>query len=368
MKNNKYKFGSLGQNKDVTPVTGPSHDEGGIKINPNTEIEGGESEFEGFVFSNVLVYREKPNPDGKKKSKKESAKVKTFADVANEIQKKYGKDQSPEAQKTKSMELAKLAQEQEELKASMMPKQENPGMQGEPSMQGMEEGVGAPLPQDGMGMPNMGIPQEEGVRKMFLGGAIASGVGAAINIGRGLLEKPRVHDNVEFERATANTIDLGEQRRSAALTSERARSMQNANIRNNAGSAGQLLSNSMYNNARTSDDLNRVQAESFANEENMNAQILNQTDQFNTQIANKEIMANQQIDMQNAANKDAKRELMFQGIGGLLGAAGGFSTDMFKADQDLSFAMASNPDADPAMFEALSYRNKNFWQKLGFNK
>lgn len=322
MNKNKYKFGTMNHKTSVNDLKGPKHEQGGIQINPKTELEGGEAEFDGFVFSNRLIFGDKG---------------KTFADKANSIERKYKNDDSPEAITSKKRELSYLAEQQEstkqEMLASMLP-------------EGMLDGM------------------EEGERKMFLGGAIAQGVGSLVNMGRGIFEKPRQYDPIELERATANTIDLGEQRTSAQLGAERGRISTNQTIRDNAGSAGQLLGNTLVNNARTTDDLNRVLAESYMNEENVNAQIENQVDQFNTQIGNQETLQNFQIDQQNAMNRDAKRELLFQGIGGLLQGAGNLSNDMFNLNREKA-TIGALTDLGPNQIESL-FGDLSIGNLLGF--
>ena len=336
---NKYKFGSTNFKNTLVNVNGPSHEKGGVDISKNVEVEGEEAIMDGFVFSNRLMYK-----DGK-----------TFSDKAKEIEKRYSKDKSNLGEKTKKIELDRLSQEQETMKAELAESVN-------------QEQSQAKSPN---GMPNMPTQQPQQMayggnmkKKMFLGGAIARGIGAAVNIGRGLWEKPRQYDDISLERATANTIDLEEQRRTAGITSNRNRRSTNETIRGNAGSAGQLLGNTLYNNARSTDDLNRVQAESYMNEENVNAQIKNQVDQFNTQIGNQETMQNFNIGMMNDRNKDAKRELMFKGIGDLLGVAGGFSNDMFKMNRENSM-IDSMYDLSDKERQSL-FGDRSFRSMMGF--
>ena len=326
MNKRKYKFGAFNVKNTLTPIDGPKHSEGGVQINPKTEVEGGESTIDGFVFSDRILYTD---PKGNKMS---------FSDRAKSIEKKYRKDNSPLAIKSKRKELARLAEEQEAFKQEIMPKESSEG-----------------------------IDPVTGERKMFLGGAIAAGAGAAINIGRGLFEKPRQYDKISLGRAKANLVDLDAQRDSINANAADATSSMEYNVRNNANSAGQLLGNTFVGRSRIDEQRNRGLAESFMNEENVNSQIKNQVDQFNTQIGNEETMQNFKINMMNQQAKDAKRQMLFDGIGGLLGAAGGFSTDMFKMGRDKDMITAMY-DLSPEEINSLFGNTGSFMGLLGFGK
>jgi len=95
----------------LTQYNGLQHEQGGLPIGQNTEVENGETRgigtTENYVFSDTL------KPD--KKSKK------TFADLSKSIEKKYANyDSDKFAKQSKDRELAMLMQEQEALKKSQM--------------------------------------------------------------------------------------------------------------------------------------------------------------------------------------------------------------------------------------------------------
>lgn len=337
--NDPHKFGTMNFKNNLVSIDGPTHENGGVKLSKTKEVEGEESMFGNFVFSERLSYP---------KSKM------SFSDKAKAIEKKYGKDKSDFAIKSKKKEMQRLADEQEALKAEIL----------------------------GSITPTM---DEEGVEKFFIGGAVASAAGSLINVGRGLFEKPREYDPIELQRAEYkeaefenvdfDTIDLSDQRSLNALQTDSNRKTTNAFIRGNASSAGQLLNNTMVNNLRSQSQLNTSNRESYLNEEVTNTNILNSEDQINTQINNseeqfnvgnflntnmfntgihnQELMQNFDIQLMNDANKDAKRELLYQGIGGLLQTGGMLAGDISAMKSDNAMLKSAYPNADPNM---LKYR------------
>ena len=326
----KYAFGSLNLNNNLIDVQGPKHEQGGVSINNEVEIEGGESVFDNFTFSDRLTV---PRTD------------KTFSDEAKRIEKTYANDDSALARDSKAKEFKRLALLQEEVKSDLV------------ATPDVEEG---------------------GKRKLFAGGLIAAGLPAAINIGRGLFGKARKFDqlnfgrvdfdNVEFDEVAFDNVDFSEQRNQAALDTERNRLTTNATIRNNANSVGQLLGNTLVNNARNLSDLNSLNRESFqtegntnveignrenlintqiGNQENqLNSQINNQENQLNTQIGNQELLQNFQIDQINAANEDAQQELLFQGLGQLAGGFGSFMNNKANLNNQRDLLSMLGPNVD----------------------
>lgn len=332
----KYTFGSMNFKNNLISVNGPRHEQGGVSLNKDVEVEGGESIFDNFVFSDRLPYP---------KSKM------SFSDKAKMIEKRYGKDTSPEAIKSKEREMRQLAELQEEMKSDLVVNK-------------------APGP-------------ENGKQKMFIGGAIAGAAGGLVNVGRGLFEKPRQYDKLNFERADYkdaefgtvdfDNVDYSEQRSQAAVDTRRNRLAGNATIRNNASSAGQLLANTIVNNTRSLDTLNRVNRNSFQDEENTNVNINNsenqlntqiknseeqfnvgnflRTNMFNAQVGNQELMQNFDIQLMNDANKDAKRQMIYDGIGQMLGSAGSISNGLAQQKGDKAAAEAGG--IDPALLLSL---------------
>ena len=369
----QYKFGTMNLKNSLIDIKGPSHSQGGVSLGNNIEVEGNEAIFGDFVFSDSLVFGGKEN--GKEKNKTKNKK--TFADEARKIQKKFPDDNDSLAVKAREVQFKKLSQMQEKMKQQMMPQDSevqelDPQMQSLPQDQNNLEQLPAQDKKSFKGGGDMGKSQGFDAG-MIPGMGIAGAVGGLVNMGRGIFGKARQYDNVEFERAEANLVDLGEQRTSATRDSNNRLSNTKETIRNNSNSSGQLLGNSLYASARSTDDLNRVNAESYMNEENTNAQINNQVDQFNTQIGNRETMQNFNIGVQNAANRDAQQDMIFQGIEGLLGSGGQGYDDIMQRIEDRKYGRAAYGNSsyyderngkkrgekkikDPGMYEPDPYR------------
>lgn len=120
-------------------------------------------------------------------------------------------------------------------------------------------------------------------------GLLASNAAGVYNIIKGM--NPA---ETEFERFTPETIDLARQRESAERDTAVGRAIQGYNVRNNATSSGQALSNLAAGNSALTNNLIQNKLSSFLNEETTNAQIRNNAGAMNTQIANNEIIANEQ--------------------------------------------------------------------------
>lgn len=101
----KAEGGELGETsqQELTEFKGPRHEEGGVPLqNSNTEVEGGETAKNGFVYSDRI---------------KVPGTKKTFAQVSKEIERKYSqRENDPYDTKAKEEELAELAQIQEIIK------------------------------------------------------------------------------------------------------------------------------------------------------------------------------------------------------------------------------------------------------------
>lgn len=359
----KYAFGSMNFKNNLVDIQGPSHEQGGVSAGQKAEVEGGESVFDNFAFSDRLTL-----PDSKN----------TFSQEAKRIEAKYKKDDSPLAKKTKRMEMMRLAQTQEQVKQEMNPPQ---------------KGEGGYRPQ--------GVPFESGndKKKLFWGGVVAAGVPALVNMGRGLFEKPREFDkfgegdnpglqrmqaweDIEAQNVDFDRVDLSEERDLAALNTRRARLLANDAVNNNASSASQRIAGNIFNTQAARNSLNQVNRQSFMNEENMNTQIdmreemtnaqfadranrfnaqgRTSVDRFNTQIGNQELMQNFQIDQINAANQDAQRELFFTGLGQLGSGIGAsmVNSDQMNMQRDLLSILGPNVDM-PGSLQYGSRRKRN---------
>lgn len=92
---------------ELTELEGPKHEQGGIPMGPNAEVEGGEVKLDDYIFSDTLVI-----PNTKK----------TFADVAKNIKKKYEdrpltdgpSKRSRDAELLKLMQLNEVERQKEE--------------------------------------------------------------------------------------------------------------------------------------------------------------------------------------------------------------------------------------------------------------
>ena len=92
-----------GGDKSVNSFNGESHENGGIKLTDNAEVEGGETSYKDYVFSDSL------NVPGKKI---------TFAQVTKRLEAKYkGRENDQYSERAKEQALTKLMQENEMVKA-----------------------------------------------------------------------------------------------------------------------------------------------------------------------------------------------------------------------------------------------------------
>jgi hypothetical protein len=101
-------------------------------------------------------------------------------------------------------------------------------------------------------------------------------------------------EKTKFNQMTPEFIDLKAQRTGVKKAGAEAKSQNLRNIRNIAGNSGRGLSNMVASNtgiySSTADQLSN----SYMTEANTNSQISNQADQFNTNIQNQEVIANEQ--------------------------------------------------------------------------
>lgn len=140
---NKYNEGG-----QLMAMQGPSHEQGGINIGNNNEVEGGEVMTSDFVFTNEF------GPKGSKK---------TYAQLADEIRKEQEKRPGDDlSQKTVEQKLQKLAEMQESDPNVQKARQEQEMLQ-QQEMMGAEAMGGdmmtdPSMMQPGMEEPQMGLP------------------------------------------------------------------------------------------------------------------------------------------------------------------------------------------------------------------
>lgn len=103
--------GQLTNENSITQYNGFQHEQGGLPLGENTEVESGETR--GIMNTSDYIFSDTLRPDRKSK--------KTFADKSKDIDKKYKNyDNDKFAIRAKDMELSKLMYEQEALKKNNM--------------------------------------------------------------------------------------------------------------------------------------------------------------------------------------------------------------------------------------------------------
>lgn len=127
-------------------------------------------------------------------------------------------------------------------------------------------------------------------------------------------------EKTQYQQAKANLVDLKPQRTAAEKQAAIARLVANQNVRNIAGNSGRALSNIVTSNAAIQSNVSDQLAQSYMNEANANAQILNQTGMFNTQIQNEQTNANE-------ANKSKFQEQAIATLANLAGTYSGVGKD-----------------------------------------
>jgi len=112
-----------GGSLDLDKYTGPTHEQGGIPVNgsgmpvsrnqASSEVEGGESKYGDYIFSNTLGIDKSGSPTH------QASKVSsTFSDLAKKIDKKYGSKEDAISQKTKEFEFSRLQSMNDTAKAN----------------------------------------------------------------------------------------------------------------------------------------------------------------------------------------------------------------------------------------------------------
>lgn len=283
----------------VNEFTGPTHEQGGIQLE-NAEVEGGETSVQDFVFSdNLVVPGTKP--------------ARTFADESKRIENRYKRRKDDTyATTAKERELAKLAQQQEALKAQEQ-------MVAEPQMQSGMEQMGIP-------MQNMGITTESEYpyteqpqmkyggnmkKKYGDGGLMALGYGAqALSNLPMLMESFKETKPVNYGRVRAPKLDFSTQR--TALKRDRTAG-QNALIRK-----AQRLDNpygAISTVAGASDPYAALIDQSAMQEDVQNAQLAYDADKVNLQTKMAETEATQR-------SKNARTSMKHQAFSNLGAVAG----------------------------------------------
>ena len=123
---------SFAMGGDIDEINGPSHENGGVEMGPNAEVEGGEVKVDDYIFSDRLG-----KPDSKS----------TFADEAKKIKKKYELRDDDITKESQAAELTELMQANESARMEEEAKEQaaNPVQQEQPQAPMQEQG-GAPMP------------------------------------------------------------------------------------------------------------------------------------------------------------------------------------------------------------------------------
>jgi hypothetical protein len=160
--------------------------------------------------------------------------------------------------------------------------------------------------------------------KISPAGAILSSVGPASQLIGSLVNGA---DKTRFDRASANLINLDRTKNMVRENIASAKAGTRNAIKQNSRTPGQLLSNIIGSNNLLAKTGNQQLAAIGEQEANTNAQIQNQTNQFNTNIAMQEQIANEQ-------NRAAYRGMVYGSLTDLGNAGAGYIRDnaMLKAE------------------------------------
>jgi hypothetical protein len=318
------KAGVFEMGGDLTHYQGNSHENGGIPVGQNAEVEGGETNHQGYIFSDTLKL-------GKK----------TFAQLSKEIEKKHSKRPDDKISKSaKERELNNLMQIQEstgmtnssnKYKLGGRMKYRNAGFL--PTLDGLpinKEFLPTPdgkepfTAVDNMEDPfefqrnyainknvdnmidEMNTSKEPEPYKMDQISplwAIGSNLGNLFNLGLAAGNK----DVANLQRVKPNLVNTSSMNRLAAKELRDNLSSTSNAIRNTATTAGSYLSNEVTSRARGNNVLGEYLAKTGLANEQINNQVLNTTEGINANIQAQEQDLNQR-------NKDARRSVASNAI------------------------------------------------------
>ncbi len=219
---------SVGESQ-LTEFNGPGHEQGGINI-PGAEVEGGENKHGSMIQTDRLP----ATPALKAKLKLDTRKYKyaTFAELGRAVKDRFSKvDRNSDTLTKEAMDqqLSYIDQAQEELKAKMMPPQQQGQLQGMPQQQ-MPMGNSEMQPQhqmpDGSMMPgeqhggqlqyayggktkyDLGGPYDLNETRSYLDGLSDSPVGS-LNLSERSPELNTLNDNRRMGTPGMSSIDTG---------------------------------------------------------------------------------------------------------------------------------------------------------------
>lgn len=154
------------------------------------------------------------------------------------------------------------------------------------------------------------------------------------------------NSQTKLRKINSTPISLDNQRDIIESQLERGRSAARENVRGNATSSGQALSNMANANAAITQSGMDALSQSFETEANANAQIQNQTNASNAQIQNEEFIMNEQ-------NKDLRRGLQNKSIADITN-----NTQMYLRDKKLSSENKRQNQRIVDMINSMGYNYK----------
>lgn len=354
---------------------GPSHNEGGISRNSGVELEGDEGEYNGMVFSTINGYSDKFKKIKSKYKNRDQDDKLAKQSMEKEIQSLFQMQESDPVileGREKMMYGGKMKGEY-----GIDP---NTGLQ-QPTMQYDQNGNLIPF-QGGVGFDNMqGIgplipsttnpqlpvsavegygvlqpsrieprgleqlnpelaksnqmitapnvkPQERSLQTRYPdtnispAGALMSSIGPVSQLIGSTINR---EDDVNFARVNPQEVDYSRTEQILDRNAASARRLNVSNVRNNATSSGQLLSNLVAGNVGINSNLNEQVAKLRESEDNTNVGIRNQANYANTDIANNEAIARQQ-------NKAAYRQAVYGALTDIGNIGAGYKRDNAMLD------------------------------------
>lgn len=148
--------------------------------------------------------------------------------------------------------------------------------------------------------------------------------------------------DIKLAKYNPELMDYSREREMATKQAHMANQIAQANIRRNASSSGQALSNTVANSAANNTALMNVLSQSNQNQENVNKQLLNQAQLTNNATSNQE----QDINMRNKAQLAFMQQQALTNIGANI-ANFGVDQKKDKAQNNYNqmvMSMANNPD------------------------
>jgi hypothetical protein len=284
----------------TTYDTGGTHEEnplGGIPVGQDALVEEGETRWQDYIFSDRI---------------KVPGKKETFAQASKRIEKKFeDRPHDKYSNQTKDELMKALMIHQEKLRVAahekvmkayggsvkkydgtgMFPNTVNNTKDGYTPSEAFYSGnISDTLLSD---LPNAQSQSQnpfEFNNKLSTGEYVAAFAPAAIGLGIGLSGAA----NTSFERVNPDLVNYDPQRQGIRQQGATARGSLNQNVRQNATSSGQALSNMVAGNVGIMDSMNNALGQSYMNEANTNAQIQNQANLSNANISMQETIANEQ--------------------------------------------------------------------------